>query len=91
MIIKLKIKSKKNHIAVWIQRNNDIETDIQQLFQFFENKMKVSKVRRILPYYKVTTENHAIIWSFYTALQDIIPEIYLTNEDSVEFEEIMKS
>ena len=91
MIIKLKIKversTKKKQIVVWIQRHKDIENDIQQLFQFFKEQMKISKIRRILPYYRVSSEKPAIMLSFFTALQEIIPEIYFRDEDSVEFEE----
>ena len=95
MIIKLKLKveksSKKKQIVVWIQRHEDIENDIQQLFQFFKDQMNVSKIRRILPYYKVSSEKPAIMLSFFTALQEIIPEIYFSDEDSVEFEESINS
>jgi len=95
MIIKLKIKversTKKKQIVVWIQRHEDIENDIQQLFQFFKDQMKISKIRRILPYYRVSSEKPAIMLSFFTALQEIIPEIYFRDEDSVEFEESINS
>jgi len=95
MIIKLKIKversTKKKQIVVWIQRHEDIENDIQQLFQFFKDQMKISKIRRILPYYRVSSEKPAIMLSFLTALQEIIPEIYFRDDDSVEFEESINS
>jgi hypothetical protein len=95
MIIKLKVKveksTKKKQIVVWIQRHEDIENDIQQLFQFFKDRMKVSKIRRILPYYRVSSEKPAIMLSFFTALQEIIPDIYFSDEDSVEFEKSISS
>ncbi|MHA1670459.1 MAG: hypothetical protein ACTSV5_07745 [Promethearchaeota archaeon] len=95
MIIRLKIKrekgSEKKRIVVWIQRHQDIENDVQQLFQFFKDQMVIEKTRRILPYYRVSSENPAIMLSFFTALQEIIPEIYFCNEDSVEFEETITS
>ena len=95
MIIKLKIKveksTKKKQIVVWIQRHEDIENDIQQLFQFFKDQMKISKIRRILPYYRVSSEKPAIMLSFFAALQEIIPEIYFRDDDSVEFEESINS
>ncbi len=95
MIIKLKIKVeksiKKKQIVVWIQRQEDIENDIQQLFQFFKDQIKISKIKRILSYYRVSSENPAIMLSFFTALQEIIPDIYFNNDDSVEFEESFNS
>ena len=95
MIIRLKIKrekgSEKQRIVVWIQRHQDVENDVQQLFQFFKDQMVIEKTRRILPYYRVSSENPAIMLSFFTALQEIIPEIYFCNEDSVEFEETITS
>jgi len=95
MIIKLKIKVeksiKKKQIVVWIQRQEDIENDIQQLFQFFKDQIEVSKIKRILSYYRVSSENPAIMLSFFTALQEIIPDIYFNNDDSVEFEESFNS
>jgi len=95
MIIKLKIKVeksiKKKQIVVWIQRQEDIENDIQQLFQFFKDQIEVSKIKRILSYYRVSSENPAIMLSFFTSLQEIIPDIYFNNEDSVEFEESFNS
>ncbi|MHA1105183.1 MAG: hypothetical protein ACTSPN_05620 [Promethearchaeota archaeon] len=95
MIIKLKIKGEKStnkkQIVAWIQRHEDIENDIQQLFQFFKDQMKVSKIRRILPYYRVSSEKPAIMLSFFNALQEIIPEIYFSNENSLEFEDSISS
>ena len=95
MIIKLKIKvdksTQKKRVIVWIQRHEDIENDIQQLFQFFKDQMNVSKIRRILPYYRVSSEKPAIMLSFFTALQEIIPEIYFSDDNSVEFEESINS
>ena len=95
MILKLKIKKntsvKKNQIEVWVQKNKDIEDDIQQLFNFFGDQLTISKTRRILPYYKVSSDKAAILWSFFTTLQEIIPEIYFKNGDSPEFEESINS
>lgn len=96
MIIKIKINAKrspikKNQIVAWIQRNKEIESDIKQLFQFFKNQMKVSKKRRILPYYRISSETPAILLSFFSALQEILPEAYFNEADSVEFEESFNS
>ncbi|MHA1193777.1 MAG: hypothetical protein ACTSP9_16065 [Promethearchaeota archaeon] len=95
MIIKLKIKieksTNKKQIVVWIQRHEDVENDIQQLFQFFKDQMTVVKTRRFFPYYRVSSEKPAIMLSFFTALQEIIPEIYFSNGDSLEFEDSISS
>jgi hypothetical protein len=96
MNIKLKIKAqkstkKKEQIVVWIQRTEKIENDIKQLFQFFKDQMKVSKTRRILPYYRISSEKPAIMLSFFSALQEILPETYFNDVDSIEFEESFNS
>ena len=95
MIIRLKIKrekgSEKQRIVVWIQRHQDVENDVQQLFQFFKDQMVIEKTRRILPYYRVSSENLLGKVTNVSDVQEIIPEIYFCNEDSVEFEETITS
>ena len=92
MNLKLKIKydkkSKKRKISAWIQRNKDFESDIKQLLHFFKDQVQFSIKRRFFPYYKITSENPAIILSLFSAIQDLIPDIYFNTNESFEFKEI---
>ncbi|MFX1495388.1 MAG: hypothetical protein ACFFBZ_13985 [Promethearchaeota archaeon] len=91
MILKLKIKSDRktnqNQIFLWIQRHKDFKKDIQQIFQFFKDQIITSKKRKLLPYYRITSDNPAILLSLFSALQDLIPEIYFKEQNSIEIEE----
>ena len=93
MILKLKIKKTKKpgiyKIYVWIQQHEEFEQDIEQLFQFFKNQIHISNIRRILKYYRVTSDNPAVIMSLFSALHDLIPEIYFKQNDELEIKEIL--
>jgi len=92
--MKLKLKVKKNkrkRLVAWIQKNKDFDDNIQQLFRFFKNKIKISKISRVMKYYIVSSENPGIILSLFSTIQDLIPEIYFDSEDSLELEEIVNS
>jgi len=94
MIIKLKIRQNKkrnrNEIYAWVQRHEDIRGDIEQIFQFFQDQLTYKKIWRYHKYYKITSENPAIMISFFSTIQDLIPEIYLNSEESIEIEEYTK-
>lgn len=91
MILKLKTKSNRkinqNQIFVWIQRHKDFKKDIQQILQFFKDQIVVSKKRKLLPYYRITSDNPAILLSLFSTIQDLIPEIYFKVDNSIEIEE----
>ncbi|MGB5910512.1 MAG: hypothetical protein WBH31_04885 [Promethearchaeia archaeon] len=91
MILKLKTKSNRNtnqnQIFIWIQRHKDFKKDIQQILQFFKDQIVVSRKRKLLPYYRITSDNPAILLSLFSTIQDLIPEIYFKVENSVEIEE----
>ena len=91
MILKLKIKNtrKNNRIVVWIQKNTQIESDLLQVFDFFNENIKISQIRVIHKYYKITAENPAIIISLISAIHELIPEVYFTDEESIEEAECM--
>ncbi|TFG18038.1 MAG: hypothetical protein EU531_01530 [Promethearchaeota archaeon] len=89
MIIKVKIvkqkkKAKKNSIELWVQRKKELDQDISQIFQFFESQLDYKNVRRIYPYYKITSNNPAMILSLLSSLQELIPEIYFNNDNTVQ-------
>ena len=92
MNLKLKIKynkkSKKRIIYAWIQKNKQFENDVNQLLRFFKDQIQITLKRRFLPYYKITSENPAIILSLFSTIQNLIPEIYFNTEESFEFKEI---
>ncbi len=94
MILKLKIKQNKkrniNEIYVWVQRHEDFRGDIEQIFQFFQDQLTYKKIWRFHKYFKVTSENQAIMMSFFSTIQDLIPEIYFNSEESIDIEEYTK-
>ncbi len=91
MILKLKIKSnnktKKKQIFVWIEKNKEFKEDIQQLMQFFKEQIQVKKRIGRHIYYKITSDNPAIMLSLLTTVQELIPDIYFNTNDSVNIEE----
>ena len=96
MILKLKIKSKhnknaKNMLITWIQRRKLIESDLLQVLEFFKDQIYVSKIRRLLPFFKITSENPAIIISLFSTLLELIPELYFNDENCMELERVLNS
>ena len=91
MILKLKIKSNRqdNRIVVLIQKNTKIESDLLQVFDFFNDNIKISQIRVIHKYYKISSENPSIMMSFISTIHEIIPEVYFTSEDLIEEAECM--
>ena len=91
MILKLKIKSKRrdNRIVVWIQRNTKFECDLLQIFDFFKENIRISQIRVIHKYYKISSENPAIMMSLISTIHEIIPEVYFPSEDLIEEAECM--
>ena len=91
MILKLVIRNHKkgNDITAWIQKQEDFEEDLKQIFEFFKENIKISKKRRFHTSYRINSENPAIIMSFISTIHEIIPEIYFKNEDALENEEIL--
>jgi hypothetical protein len=62
-----------------------------QLFQLFKESLKISKISKISRYYVVTSENPAIILSLFSAIQELIPEVYFNEEESIEVEDLIDS
>ena len=87
MILKLIVKNnnklKRNKIIVWIQKHKDFDNDISQIFQFFKNNIKISEKRRLYRYYKVSSDNPAIMISLFSTIHDLIPEIYFKAKECV--------
>jgi hypothetical protein len=89
MILKLKVKNdKKRRIVAFIQKNKDFDDSIHQLFRFFEDKIKISKLSRFTRYYIVSSDNPATILSLFSTIQDLIPDIYFNIEKPIEIEEL---
>ena len=91
MILKLKIKTniktKKKQIFVWIEKNKEFKEDVQQLIDFFKDQIQVKKRLGPHVYYKMTSDNPAIMLSLLTTVQELIPDIYFNPNESVNVEE----
>jgi len=92
MILKLKVKrNKKKSLVAWIQKDKDFDDNISQVFRFFEDQIKISKLSRFTRYYIVSSENPAVILSLFSTLQDLIPETYFNIEEPVEIGDLSSS
>ena len=91
MIVKIKIKQKKktksNTIEVWVQRKKELDKDLSQIFQFFESQLIYKSVRKLHPYYKITSNSPAMILSLISSLQELITEIFFNTNNKVELNE----
>ncbi|NHJ21807.1 MAG: hypothetical protein EAX91_12745 [Candidatus Lokiarchaeota archaeon] len=92
MILKLKIKSNsktnKTQLYVWIEKNKEFEDDAQQLIQFFKDQIQVKIKLGLHTYYKITSDNPAIMLSLLTAVQELIPDIYFSTNQNLDLEEV---
>ena len=91
MLLKLKIKSNhsnnKNQIVVWIQNQKELKSDISQALQSLKDQIKIKRIYRFHKYYKITSENPAIMLSLLTTIQELIPEIYFPSDEDVDLED----
>lgn len=88
MKLKLNINPNKKIVA-WIQKNSDLNEEIQQIFKLFKDNIKISRKSKFLRYYVVTSENPAIILSIFSSIQESIPEVFFNDEDSIEIEDFI--
>ncbi|MFW9936959.1 MAG: hypothetical protein ACFFD5_04880 [Candidatus Thorarchaeota archaeon] len=92
MRIKLKIKrikkSKENKIIIWVQKHKDFVNEMQQILNFFKDQIKYTIKSRFFQYYKITSENPAIMLSILTTIQELIPEIYFNTSEAIDLENI---
>ena len=91
MIVKYRIKrdkkSKNNNIIVWIQKQEDLESDIQQILLYFEKDIVIKTIRRFHKYYKITSNKPIIMISIISTLHEIIPEIFFNDGEITDMEE----
>ncbi|UCD01607.1 MAG: hypothetical protein JSV23_00860 [Promethearchaeota archaeon] len=89
----LKIKpnnsSKKKRIVAWIPKSSDFDKDIQELFHFFKDNIKISKFSKILRYYIATSKNPAVMLNLFSSIQELIPEVYFNEENSIKLEDFV--
>lgn len=86
MKFKLVIKpNRKKKLIAWIQKNKDFDDSTHQILRFFKDEIKISKFSKILNYTIVSSRNPGIILSLYSAIQELIPDIYFSSEESIEF------
>jgi hypothetical protein len=89
MILKLKIKNnKKKSIVAWVQRSKIFDDNLQQIFQFFKEKIRVSKLSKFTRFYIISSENPAIILSMFSSIQELIPDIFFDPKESTEIEDL---
>ena len=80
IIIKKDKVSDQNKISLWIQVKEEIKQDLKQIIDFFNKDIKITTKRRFCKCYKIESDKPAIIISFLSTLQEIIPEIYFATE-----------
>ena len=94
MIVKTKIKTDKKHnkkvIIVWIQKHKDFDHDIREILKFFKDQINYSIKSRIYDYYRITSNNPAIMLSLISSVQDLIAESYFNTEESIEIQELLE-
>ena len=78
LIIKNNKKTGKRTLTAWIQKHKDFDSDIKQIFQFFEENVQISEKRRIHKYYKIKSDNPAIMMSLFSSAHDLIPDVYFS-------------
>ncbi len=82
LIIKNNKKTGKNDLKACIQKNKDVDNEIKQILQFFKDNIKISTKRRFYNYYKVNSDNPAIIMSLFSTVLDLIPDVYFNSEET---------
>jgi hypothetical protein len=91
MIIKLKVKKKKKSnekkIIILVQKHDDFVSEMNQIFHFFKDQIEYTIKSRLFQYYKITSDNPAIMLSLLSALQELIAETYFNTGESIEVEE----
>ncbi|MFX1456403.1 MAG: hypothetical protein ACFFDB_13600 [Promethearchaeota archaeon] len=88
MILKLKIKDKKKSIVAWVQKSKIFEDNLLQIFQFFKEKITISKWSSFSRFYIISSENPAIILSMFSSIQELIPDVFFNYEETTEIEDL---
>ncbi len=92
MIIKTKIKfnrlENKKILIAWIQKHKDLDKDVQEILNFFNDQITYTLINRFHLYYKITSANPAIMLSLISSIQELIAENYFSAEESIEPEEL---
>ena len=88
MILKLIVKNNKTNgkyaLIAWFQKHKDFDNDIKQLFQFFKDNVQISKKRRFHTYYKIISDNPAIMISLFSSVHELIPDICFNDNELIE-------
>ncbi len=75
-------------MIAWFQKSKEFDQVLKENFQFFRNNIDLSSIRRIHEFYRVSSDNPAIMLSLFSSIYDSIPEIYFNQSDFIELEEI---
>jgi len=86
-IVKNKYKTGDKEITVWIQKDKSFDDCLNQIFQFFKDNIKIFKKRRFRQFYKIKSDNPAIVISLLSTIQELILETYFDNDNSDKIEE----
>jgi hypothetical protein len=91
MIVKIKVhnnrKTNVNYIEVWVQRKKELDQDLVQIFQFFEDQITYKSIRRFHPYFRITSDNPAMLLSLISSLQELITEIFFNDDKTIKLKE----
>jgi hypothetical protein len=91
MIIKTKVKTNRKQnkrvIIAWIQKHKDFDKDVQDILKFFKDQISFTLISKFYQYYKISSDNPAIMFSLISSLQDLIAESYFNTEESIELQE----
>ncbi len=91
MIIKTKVKSNRKDnskfIVVWIQKHQDFDDDVKAILNFFKDQITYTIITKINVYYKITSNNPAIMLSLVSSIQELIAESYFCTEEPIELQE----
>ncbi|MFW9894723.1 MAG: hypothetical protein ACFFD7_02855 [Candidatus Thorarchaeota archaeon] len=86
--MKLKINNKKKSIVAWVQKSKIFEDNLLQIFQFFKEKITISKLSCFTRFYIISSENPAIILSMFSSIQELIPDVFFNYEETTEIEDL---
>ena len=89
MILKLKVKgNKKKNITLWVQKSKDFDDSLLQIFKFFNDNIRISKWSRFTRFFIISSENPGMLMSMFSTIQDLIPDMYFNQEESIEIEDL---
>lgn len=90
LIVKNNYKTINNEITAWIQKNKNFNDCLKKVFQFFKDNVKISNKKKFRQFYKIKSNNPAIMFSLLSPVQKLILETYISDDNSEKIEESSK-